>query len=301
MLRKGRVLVDGIPAGAGYRIKAGQRIEIQNISVKDGMDEIIPPDRRQPAPKAGCINTAPSLDILYEGESLLILNKPSGIAVHGRGSLEELVLPYLGRSLPSSASFRPGPLHRLDKPTSGVIVFSKSLEGAQRFSSLLRQRLIYKSYLAIVDGEIKKNETWEDVLIRDRDARKTSVLQEPRKNTTAKSAAASASIEGAKTAQSMVTPLAVQKKQSLILVEIKTGRTHQIRAQAAARGMPLSGDKKYGGRPTGKNQSGFFLHALSLEFAAADGKTFTVKAPLPDKFRRIIHSVFGADVLQALQ
>jgi 23S rRNA pseudouridine955/2504/2580 synthase len=245
--------------------------------------------------------TGTNLDILWEGAGLLILNKPAGLAVHGespdrnsrRGTapdtLERRVRAYLA-GLPGSLSFKPGPLHRLDKPTSGVIVFSETLEGARRFSALLREGKIRKRYLALLDGDLAGDELWEDMLFRDRAARKTLVLpagpiSEP----------ASPADGTARPALTTVTPLARARKGgrawTLARLETGTGRTHQIRAQAARRGHPLSGDRKYGGLPLPVAGPGFFLHAAELELP--DAFVPLIRAPLPEAFRRTLKSIFG--------
>jgi 23S rRNA pseudouridine955/2504/2580 synthase len=270
LFRKGKILVDHIEAGPGKRIKAGQTIEL-------------PQDyTAAPAPgKARPSSTVPlpGLTVLYEGEGLLVINKASGLAVHGAGSLEEQVQSYLKDKTPPSLSFRSGPLHRLDKPTSGLIVFSTSLDGARRFSRLIRERKVRKLYLALVDGSLSKSQIWEDELIRDEKLQKTIVAPEGESN------------NGAKTGRTLVSPLAAAKDRSLILAEIESGITHQIRAQAAERGHPLSGDKKYGGKALpGKELKGggFFLHAWKLEF---EGRG--IEAPLPENFLTAITEFFG--------
>jgi 23S rRNA pseudouridine955/2504/2580 synthase len=234
---------------------------------------------------------------MYEDSNLLILNKPPGIAVHGsassacRASLDEQVQAYLAPKLPPSLSFRPGPLHRLDKPTSGVIAFSVSLEGARLFSALLRDGNIRKEYLAVVDGivggAIGDEEVWEDRLVRDPEMRKTMTEGEP-------------GGEGrAQRALTRIRPLARTGSRTLIGAEIATGRTHQIRAQAAARGHPLSGDRKYGGKPFpagGRTGPGaFFLHAGALEFLEAPPGMMLprrVEAPPPVDFALVLRAIF---------
>jgi 23S rRNA pseudouridine955/2504/2580 synthase len=236
------------------------------------------------------IDPPPLPPILFEGGGLLILNKPPGLLVHGRGSLEELVRLYLKPRLPPSLSFRPGPLHRLDKPAGGIIVFSTSLEGARRFSALMRERKLRKEYLAIADGIVEHRGsrsawiTWIDELSRDREAGKTLAGPGGRNS---------------REALTRVRPLAQAGNRTLILAEIETGRTHQIRAQAAARGHPLSGDRKYGGRPL---PGGFFLHARALEFAGNDfpGLPRRIEAPLPDSFSLKIRELFGQEIFRAV-
>jgi 23S rRNA pseudouridine955/2504/2580 synthase len=214
--------------------------------------------------------------ILREAEGLLFVNKAAGMAVHGPGSLETLVRGYLAPKLPPSLSFRPGPLHRLDKPTSGVVTFGVSLEGARRFSALIREGRVTKTYLALAEGRIDRPLLWEDILYRDREARKTR---------------AAGAGEKAKPARTRVFPLGQGGGYSLVLLEIETGRTHQIRAQGALHGHPLAGDRKYGG---GFMPGGLLLHALSLSFPAEAGPgCIRVRAPVPGPFRRRIRDLFG--------
>jgi 23S rRNA pseudouridine955/2504/2580 synthase len=282
LMRKGRVLLDGKPSEPAARVRAGQLIEVP-LAVADissGGAEI---SASRPLPP-----------VLFEGAGLLILNKPPGLLVHGKGSLEEIVRLYLKPVLPPSLSFRPGPLHRLDRPSSGVIVFSTSLEGARRFSALMRERKLRKEYLAIADGIMEDEGTriaWIDELIRDREAGKTL--------------AQGKGGEKSRKALTRVRPLAEAGGRTLILAEIETGRTHQIRAQAAAHGHPLSGDLKYGGRPLA---GGFFLHARALEFPAPPtggrdgaedfpGLPRRIEASLPEAFGLKIRELFGEGVL----
>jgi 23S rRNA pseudouridine955/2504/2580 synthase len=281
-LRKGKITVDGAPAEAAFRVRAGQLIGVPEVPMASCRAE---PD----VPAA-----VSSLEILREGDGFLILNKPAGIAVHGPGSLDEQVRAYLAPKLPASLSFTPGPLHRLDKPSSGVIVFSTSLGGARYFSALLKGRssgpaLIRKIYLAITDGTLESGETWEDTLFRDRDRRRTCVVSPV--------AGGTAPCAKARPALTRITPVASAFGRSLIRAEIETGRTHQIRAQAAAHGRPLSGDAKYGGKPfpDKKNRSsGFFLHSWILEFPLHPaGPLVRVEAPLPEEFVRVIREIFG--------
>jgi 23S rRNA pseudouridine955/2504/2580 synthase len=294
LLRKGRVLVDGKPAAAEDRVAAGSI-----ITVPDGAAASPPAHRPPQRPEASIHATRSrvppqgSPDVLREEADILFINKPAGLAVHGPGGLDGRVRDYLADKTRPSLSFRPGPLHRLDKPTSGIIAFSKTLEGARSFSALIREGRITKQYLAVVDGVVNGPATWEDLLIRDQGEQKT-FLAGKRKTGAGKAGAA-------KPARTGIRPLAVytgglkkgsgEKAVSLILAEIKTGRTHQIRAQAAAHGFPLAGDKKYGGA---YQAGGFLLHAWKLEIPAqGEGKEpLRVTAPLPEIFTQKIRELF---------
>ena len=267
LLRKGKITLDDKKALPESRVKAGQIIEIQSrlLSQADYGSNITP--QFQNGLSASSLTR---MNIIYEGSGILILNKPAGIAVHGPKSLAQEVYAYLAPKLPPSLSFKPGPLHRLDKPTSGLIMFSTSLEGARFFSAMHKNRRIIKKYLAIVDGIIKRDEVWEDCLVEDKKS---------------------------------ITRIKVQRtsgSHTLILAEIEAGKKHQIRSQASLHGHPLSGDKKYKGSCLGFN--GFFLHAWKLELcdpALCDqAKTLKdlpkeFKAPLPVCFEKKINELFG--------
>jgi 23S rRNA pseudouridine955/2504/2580 synthase len=194
-------------------------------------------------------------------------------------SLETRVRTFLADKLPPSLSFKSGPLHRLDTPTSGAIVFSTSLEGARYFSALIREQQVRKRYLALLEGQLDKPARWEDVLFRDKAAKKTLVVES--------GAAPDTKLPRAGTA---VYPLALNAGYSLVMVEISTGKTHQIRAQAAFHGYPLLGDQKYGGSA---RVGGLLLHAYSLEFPAPGGEPLVIKAPLPRAFYQYISARFG--------
>jgi 23S rRNA pseudouridine955/2504/2580 synthase len=246
LLRQKKVLVNGQPGKAQDRIAPGVKISISSLENTQMRKPLV---RQFPAP-----------EILWQGAGLIAVNKPAGLAVHGHNSLDDMVRFYLAEKLPPSLSFKPGPLHRLDKPSSGIVVFSVGIEGARLFTSLMREHKVRKTYLAIVEGNVKSEEIWHDDLFRDKEKKKTFVLQKK----TADS----------KTAITKITPLASDGNYTLIKAEIATGRTHQIRAQSAFHGYPLAGDKKYGGKTFG-NDSGFFLHAWKLEFLE-----YTITAPL---------------------
>jgi 23S rRNA pseudouridine955/2504/2580 synthase len=278
LLRKGRVLVDGVPQTGACRVRAGAAIQ---VPVEGGL---------VPAGQQGM----PTVDlhslVLWESGDFLVLNKPVGMAVHGPDSgsgdsLETLARAYLAPKLPPSLSFKPGPLHRLDKPAGGIIVFSKSLEGARSFSALLRERRVRKTYLALLEGLLDRDETWEDALVR-----------KPGKSFVARDGIPASGGGVPREALTRVRPLARHAVAgaagfTLARLEIDTGRTHQIRVQAAAHGHPLAGDRKYGGAA---QRGGFLLHAHSLEFPgnALPGLPRRLEAPLPERFRKRIGELF---------
>jgi 23S rRNA pseudouridine955/2504/2580 synthase len=278
LLRKRRVLLDGKPAEASARVSEGAIITVS--------PDTSPPETAlaaKPRQSSGTwhpAHVALTLEsILWQGNGLLILNKPAGLPTHGKDSLETWTRAFLADKLLPSLSFKSGPLHRLDTPTSGVIVFSTSLEGARYFSALIRERRVRKRYLALLDGRLDKPARWEDALFRDKAAKKTLVVET--------GVCPDAKLLRAETA---VYPLALNADCSLVMVEISTGKTHQIRAQAAFHGYPLLGDQKYGGSA---RVGGLLLHAYSLEFPTPDGEPLVIKAPPPRAFYQYVSARFG--------
>lgn len=271
LLRKRLVFADGVAIGADARLKDGSVIVIKGIETHEKPEGC----SAEHTAKSGKTKISDIPPVLFEGNGIIVFNKPPGIVCHGKNSLETQVLACLEGKLPPSLSFKPGPLHRLDKNTGGIVTFSTNIDGARNFSEMLRGGLLKKTYLAILDGCLENECTWQDELVRDYSIKKTFVTKDDIK---------------AKIAVTRVKPLAVSANNTLIAAEIETGRTHQIRSSAAFHGHPLSGDKKYGGRPPAP----FFLHAITLEFP--DKNSFGIKkitAPPPDSFYKKIESLFG--------
>lgn len=220
--------------------------------------------------------------IAYENRDIALVNKPRGILSHGPGGLDELAAAYYADAVRGSLAFAPAALHRLDRNTSGLVAVSASLEGARRFSRGLREGLIVKTYLALLLGDAPDRDIWEDKLARDGHSRTSGLAAEAEPGRYALSelrALARAELGRGRTL-------------TLAQITIRTGRTHQIRAQAHARGLPLYGDGKYGG---GEAPGGYILHAWrmaideSLELAAPA----MVVAPLPVAAEASVVKHFG--------
>lgn len=186
--------------------------------------------------------------ILKRTNLWLAVNKPPGMVTHGKGSLEEGVRDvahHQGWWAPS-LSFRPGPVHRLDRNTGGVQLFALSTEGARVLSNELRERHTVKLYLALLQGSLATERVVDMPMRYDHDTRRSR--------------------PGSLEAVTRLIPLAVSgtsrtERTTLIAAIPETGRTHQIRFHAGAIGYPLRGDTKYGGTP---NPGGYVLHALVL-------------------------------------
>ena len=293
LLRQGKILVNNKRAQMQERIPAGALIQIPDIA------HCPSPTPHSPPP----IPQLPAMEILRQDSNLLILNKPAGIAVHGPESLDTQVQQYLAGHLcqaeNASLSFRPGPLHRLDKPTSGIVVFSASLEGARNFSLLMREGKIQKYYLAVAEGCLDTAETWQDTLVRDSNRKRTAVVAD---------SAQENSVSALTTVQPLAASVGTHKDQyTLILAQPHSGRTHQIRAQAAFHGHPLMNDRKYSARRASPfpvpysqhpitNDRGlpttFFLHAWKLNI----NNSIEATAPLPQAFESVLHTLFSLDI-----
>ena len=259
LLRKGLIKVNNQKAKPELHINKGDVISIADfLFQKDNK----PADSDI---KAGTFSG--DLNIIFENEHLLIIDKPYGVSVHGHeGSdgmeLDKKVEAWYQQKKKTSASdslaFHPGPLHRLDRNTSGLLVFSMSLAGAKWFSESIKNHTVQKKYIGLAEGKFEKQELWEDKLT---DSEKTVNGFHTVKNVEDDS-------EG-QSAITTATPLAWGRLNNidvtLVEYQIKTGRKHQIRAQSKIHGHPLAGDKAYGGKLKCKGRE-YFLQAYSLSF-----------------------------------
>lgn len=216
-----------------------------------------------------------ALNIVFKNEHLLILDKPYNRTVHGeKDGLYHDVISYYENHVKNSQkngasnslSFRPGPLHRLDRLTTGLIVFSLSIKGARWFSEGIKNHTIHKKYYAIALGHIQNAEQWCDRLS---DSQENGI---DNKSTTSKVSASFHTVkqdQNGLEAQTYVKPLAYgnYKGKPVTFAEysIKTGRKHQIRAQSSIHNHPLLGDTAYGAYPI-KATREFYLQAFELEF-----------------------------------
>ncbi len=263
LIRRGLVRVNGSRAPSGYRVAPGDEIEVRGAPAGSSR----PAERRvRPGPPGL------PLRIVYEDERVLAIDKPRGRPVHGLGGLDADVIAYLEGKIPPSVSFRPGPCHRLDKGTTGALLFAKSLAGARAAHGAFSSSRVVKAYVALVDGDLESPEHWIDSLARLRNEGR-SVRSDS---------------EGKK-AETFASPIRRSLEATLAVMRITTGRNHQIRAQSAERGHPLSGDAKYGGSA---REGGFILHCAFLGFR--DGVLpRALSAPLPADSAAALDEAFG--------
>jgi 23S rRNA pseudouridine955/2504/2580 synthase len=282
-LRKGLIRVDGRKAAPDLRVANGDRIFVHaTLASPDSQPRPVRTEVLGGSDAAGELDSLADILVLATRD-LIFVNKPRGLLSQGDSGLEGRIRAALKERSAASLSFFPGPLHRLDRNTTGILAFPRSAVGARTFTALIRERRIVKRYLALVEGEIlgsaKGWAAWRDTISRDRSTFRSAV-----------------SLEGS-TAAAAAKTLAVGAGRSLLLVELETGLTHQIRVQAASRGHPLSGDAKYGGSPYA---GGYILHAASLGFPDPpfDDLPSIVEAPLPDSARRRLEAIFGVEGLR---
>ncbi len=256
-LRSGLIKVNGKKQKGEYRITSGDDICIADfLTLKS--------DSRKKEEKANEASPLPVEWIIFKNQSLVFIDKPYDLSVQksqaGETSLNELVQKDYDffNSKKTSLSFKTGPLHRLDKKTTGIIAFSQDLKGAQWFSQIVREHKIQKNYLALVEGTLEKPQLWTDKILKEDESQKIKTFHTVKVNS---------NDENSKESITQAIPLAhgtyLKKSVTLVKFNIKTGRTHQIRASSAFHGHPLLGDTAYGAQKINEKQT-LFLHAWTL-------------------------------------
>ncbi|NOR28670.1 MAG: RNA pseudouridine synthase [Lutibacter sp.] len=219
-------------------------------------------------------STKDNLKILFEDNHLIIVNKQSGDIIQGDKTgdtpLSEIVKEYIKEKYNKPGNVFLGVVHRLDRPTTGVVVFAKTSKALERFNKMLRDKTVNKTYWAVVKNKpIKEIDTL------------TGYLKKNPKNN--KSTSYSSEIEGSKKATLHYKTLKSLDNYHLLEVDLETGRHHQIRCQLAAIGSPIKGDLKYGFNRSNKDAS-IHLHARKIEFIHPVTKeTILITAPTPNE------------------
>jgi RluA family pseudouridine synthase len=226
-----------------------------------------------------------NFDLVLENTDLLIVNKPSGIIVHsGTGHKKGRSLTDLARAYLSEAPYQPRPVQRLDKETSGLVIFAKNHLTTQDLSKLMRERQITKKYLALVHGTVQDSSGVIDLpLAREAQGNRSNKIHVANNNELGKAAQTSFSVAKRFSAA------------TLLEINLHTGRTHQIRVHLKEIGHPLFGDPNYSSakqlkfaRQKGLNR--LFLHAFSLEFDFK-GRRVEVERGLPGELERVMGSL----------
>lgn len=202
--------------------------------------------------------------LLYqETDSWVVCEKPAGV-LSENGGMPDLICAQLGLR-------EVFPIHRLDKPVSGGILYAKTRQAAATLSAQVADGRMRKEYAALVEGDPGSEGAWTDLLFHDRSRNKTYVVDRKR------AGVREASLSYVKEAETETDGI----RFSLVRVRLETGRTHQIRAQFASRGFPVAGDRRYGSRYRGPS---LYLRTVRLVFADPDtGEERDLRFPLPDE------------------
>lgn len=268
ILRKGEVRVNKGRIKPGYRLCPGDTIRIPPIS--RSAEKVINPSQRALAVIEN--------NVLYEDPRILIINKPSGMAVHGGSGVSYGVIEAV-RHWRHELHYLEL-VHRLDRETSGCLVLAKKRSALRQLHEQLREGRMEKRYLALVKGNWQYGTRVVDVPLR--------------KNTLRSGERIVKVSEHGKQAVSIFKPIAVSRQASLLEVQIKTGRTHQIRVHAAYTGHPVAGDDKYGERGFNRQLESLglhrmFLHARGLAFSLEEPhKDIAINAPLDAELESIL-------------
>ncbi|MGE5628826.1 MAG: RluA family pseudouridine synthase [Solirubrobacterales bacterium] len=282
-LRKGDVKVNGKKVKEKYSLNEGDIVELREITSEDK--------------KAKFVRIDNNIQTLYEDQDILLVEKWPGVLVHsdknnGEATLTDFVLSYLydkGDYKPEKeTSFIPAPCNRLDRNTSGIVIFGKSYEGLKTMNEMLRDRKIKKYYQALVKGKIKDG-YYEAYISKTQDSNISKIYHEEK--------------PGFKKIEMNVKTIQTCGTFSLLELELLTGRSHQLRAHLSSLGNPIVGDKKYGDSKTNnffENKYGLsyqFLYAYKLifkdcgeKFSYLENKTIAVA--LPPVFKKIKNDVF---------
>lgn len=218
-------------------------------------------------------STKNNLHVLYEDNHLIIINKRPGDISQGDKTgdkpLNEVVKEYIKEKYNKAGNVFLGVVHRLDRPTSGIIVFAKTSKALERLNKMLRDKKIQKTYWAIVKNspqEVKNS--------------LTHYLKKNYRNN--KSSVYKTEVQGSKKAILHYKTIKKLENYSLVEINLETGRHHQIRAQLSFIGFPIKGDLKYGFNRSNKDGS-IHLHARKIEFIHPVSKQLiSIYAPTPD-------------------
>lgn len=258
------------------RVKRGEKIIKANYKVRAG--EMFVVDIPEPEPIEAVPENIP-LDIIYEDDDVVVLNKARGMVVHPApgnytGTLVNALLYHCSNLSGINSAIRPGIVHRLDKDTSGIMIVAKNDAAHISLSQQIQSKTAVRTYLAVVRGNIKTDSgTIETQIARDKtDRKKMAVVK-----------------EGGRDAITDYELLERFGKYTLVRCKLRTGRTHQIRVHMEYLGYPLVGDPKYSPMKTPFGIKGQALHSHTLEFThPRTGERMKFEAPLPEDMHKII-------------
>ena len=263
LIDEDKIKVNGKKEKSSYKVQNGDKIEIEEEPAKE--IEL----KAQDIP----------LEILYEDNDIIVVNKPKGMVVHPAngnpdGTLVNAIMSICKESLSGiGGEIRPGIVHRLDKNTSGAIIIAKNDKAHIALSDELKNHEIKKTYIALVRGIVKENNATINMPIaRSKKDRKKMDVD--------------------KNGKEAITHFKVIKRYqdfTLLEINIETGRTHQIRVHLSHIGYPIIGDDVYSNGKNKWNIEGQCLHAKCLDFKhPITGKELHIEAPIPEYFKKIL-------------
>ena len=262
MLAEEYILVNGKSIKASYKVKVGDVILIKDGFVKEMTLEA----------------TKMDIDIVYEDEYLMVINKDSGVVVHpGAGNNNNTLvngLLYYNKTLSKGEEFRPGVVHRLDKDTSGLMIIAKDDKAHELLADDFKNKRIHREYIALLDGVFPQEKAVIDAPI----GRSKQYFDK---------------MEVCKDGKKAITNLEVIKKYkdyTLVRLVLETGRTHQIRVHLAYIGYPVHNDPVYSNKVC--TDFGQFLHSAYLKFKhPITGEVLEFNSKLPEEFQDFIDNL----------
>lgn len=263
LLEEGRAVKGGKVLKSNYKVKLGDEIivELPEPQPLDVRPENIP------------------LDIIYEDEDVVVVNKARGMVVHPAagnytGTLVNALLYHCHNLSGINGVIRPGIVHRLDKDTSGIMICAKNDAAHLSLSEQIQNKTAQRTYLAVVRGNIKNDSgTIETQIARDKNDRKKMAVV----------------TEGGRQAITEYEVMERFGKYTIVKCRLKTGRTHQIRVHMEYLGYPLVGDPKYSPMKTPFSINGQALHSLTLTFVhPRTHEQMSFEAPLPEDMKKIV-------------
>lgn len=268
LIADGAIQVNGRPSKAGYALRAGDEILV-DLSATVRPTHV----KARPLP----------LDVIYEDDDLLVINKAAGMVVHpapghSEDTLVNALLAYYPQIQTSETDQRPGIVHRLDRDTSGLLIVARHPRSQAALIEQMQRHAIIKRYLALVEGNVSLDQGSIDAPIG-RDPRHRQQM--------------AITATGSREAR---THFRVQERfarHTLLLVQLETGRTHQIRVHLKAIGHPVVGDPMYGSGNVirGTHLHRQFLHACQLQFTHPfSGQELQLEAPLPEDLQHILEN-----------
>lgn len=252
LIKDSKVLVNDKVQPVKYKLKAGDKVKV----VFDSKD-------LQEIPQI-------ALPVIYEDEDCLVVDKPSGLLTHSKGGFnpEATVATFIRDRVKDMDGERAGIVHRLDRGTSGVIICAKTAQALQWLQKQFSGRNVKKQYLAVIKGSIEPTEA----IIQG------EIARNPKKPKQFKV------MTGGKPAETKYKVLKTNGKYSKLLLEPKTGRTHQLRVHLANLNHPIVGDELY----LGESFPRLLLHAYSLEVTLPNSERKVFKSEIPKEFEELI-------------